>query len=81
MTVYRDSRQSRASCQYVNALLLNVHSLQGVCLVIMIRSNYIFIAFICFIFSYSLVFVLLCTFVAVSMCVCHVEIKRYLLYT
>jgi len=37
----------------IHYLLFNVHLLQGVCLVIM---KYTFIAFICFIFSYSLVF-------------------------
>ena len=56
--------------------LLNVHSLQGayVCLVLLLLLYVIY--FICIV----LLHIVLCTFVTVSMCDCHVEIKTLLTY-
>ena len=69
-------RPRRRSCRYANTLLLNVHLLQDVCLLIMIQDT--FIAFMFYILVFTRIHCILLYFVTVSMCVCNVEIKRYL---
>ena len=61
------------SFQFVNTQLLNIYSLQGVCLVIMINYTFINMFYILY------VFIAHCTFVTVAMFDCLLVIKKYLL--
>ena len=70
-------RRYNCSCHYADTLLLNVLILQGVCLLIMIKDT--FIAFIGYVLYFSIHSYSQHITVLLSLYVCRVDIKPYLL--